>query len=81
MPRQVGVIPEIVAQNLRVAQAVSRVSNVQLAKTVGVSPRTVGKWRRGDIDISIASLEKVALALDRDVAWFLQGHQPDEAAA
>ena len=83
MTGQASVVQTVMARNLRVAQAVAQVSNLQLAKQVGVAPRTIGKWRRAEVEITLTSLERLAHALGRDVAWFLADHadEPAEAAA
>lgn len=75
------VLLERIARNLRVAQAAATISNLELATAVGVSPRTVGKWRSGEIEITIGSLAAVADALSREVEWFLADHEPQAAAA
>lgn len=71
----------MVARNLRVAQAISQVSNLDLAERVGVTHRTVGKWRKAEVDITLGHLAKVASALGRDAAWFLSDHDNEERAA
>jgi transcriptional regulator with XRE-family HTH domain len=78
-----GQLPAIstVARNIRVAQAAAMLSNTDLASRVGVNPRTIGRWRRGDMEITVGALERVALALGREVTWFLTDHEPVESAA
>lgn len=85
MPRQAREVSAssttTVAKNLRIAQAVAQVSNLDLAAAVDVSPRTVGKWRRGEIEITLTSLDRLAGVLGRDVAWFLADHGLEDVAA
>ena len=68
-----------VGENLRVAQAVAGVSNVQIARACGVTEKTVSRWRAG-ADIRWDQLVKIAALLKRDPEWFYVRRELGEAA-
>lgn len=70
-----------VAANLRMAQAAAYLSNRELAHTVGVSERLLGKWRNGTITPSWPKLVALGEALGREAAWFYAEHEPERQAA
>lgn len=69
-----------VAENLRVAQALAKVSNKQLATACGVTEKTVSRWRHGG-EIAWRDVVKVAQTLGREPLWFYTRHEIAEDAA
>jgi transcriptional regulator with XRE-family HTH domain len=69
------------AHNLRTAQAAAGLSNEALATRVGVGLRLLQKWRAGDVEPRYENLHKLAVALDRDVAWFYAPAESGSEAA
>ncbi len=57
--------------------AADNVTNLDLAKAIGVNHRAVGRWRSGQAEITWQNLQKVAEHLQREPAWFYS----DERAA
>ena len=45
-------------------------TNAEISRELGVSPNTVGLWKRLGVWPDISTLERVADALDVEMAWF-----------
>jgi transcriptional regulator with XRE-family HTH domain len=72
-PQTVGVVPELDLQlRLYVARRHARMEQEQLAEALGVSPKTVGRYERGETTPPKHLLMAWALATGVDVNW-LQG--------
>jgi transcriptional regulator with XRE-family HTH domain len=65
------------AQRLKGARKESGLSQERLAEAVGVSGHAVYLFERGKNRPALDTLERIAAATDRDLAWFFQ----DEDAA
>jgi len=62
------------SERLKVAMELSGIKPVQLAAVVGVTPQSVGKWMRGEVeDLMSNHLFSVADATQVDARWLATG--------
>ena len=70
---------------IRTARELADVRAVELARAVGVTPNTIYRWERDEVEPSVSTLEAVAQALGGDLllefacsAQHLEHNPPDE---
>lgn len=54
------------------ARQAAGLTQVQLAEKTGQAPRTIQAWERGERHPRIDGLTRVALVVDRPIAWFYE---------
>jgi len=70
---RLGAAKKAVARRLRFARKTARLSQLGLAKTVGVHGNTIWNWEAGKYKPSKAALQKMAISLNVSVEWLSDG--------
>ena len=69
------------AQRLKEARKQSGLSQEKLAEAIGVSGHAIYLFERGKNRPALDTLERIAQATGRDIAWFFGGDSAGQAAA
>lgn len=68
-------LKRIVGENLRFAREDRQVSRIDLARRIGAYDyRTIGNYEKGRVLPTEGRLIKIAIVLERDLAWFYEPH-------
>lgn len=67
---------KLFATNLRRFRRLAGLTQEALAERAGVHPNYLGSVERGERNISIDNMERLAAALGTDLASFLEGDSP-----
>lgn len=70
-----------VSDNIRLAIEQEKLTVAEVARRIGGHERAVRRWRNGEGAPDIDSLASLAVALDREIGWFYEDHEPEAAAA
>jgi transcriptional regulator with XRE-family HTH domain len=74
--------PARIARNMRLARALTGVSQQRLADQIGAVRTQVVDWESGRRGMpSIRNLERIALALGQTVGWFYDPHDENGGPA
>lgn len=65
-------LESVFAAKIRLAQAQAGLTNPQLARTLEVSERLLGKWRAGENRPSMGNLIRLSRILGKPVSWFFE---------
>ena len=65
-------------KRLSVSMARKNISNVDLAKHIGVHPNTISQYRKDKQDPGLHKVTQIAQVLEEDIAWLIAGQTSDE---
>jgi transcriptional regulator with XRE-family HTH domain len=69
--RKITALGGVLAKNIRIYRAVLNFSQEKLAEASGLKRTYVGSIERGEIDVRLSTLAKIAKGLDIDAAQLL----------
>jgi transcriptional regulator with XRE-family HTH domain len=75
MPDEPTPTPRVVGRNVRRLLSEKKITQVQLARGVEVDPSTIGQYIRGDIDMPVSRLSRIADVLDAKPCHFFLDDQ------
>lgn len=79
--RAIGHLKELVAANITLAIAESGMTLAEIARHLETHEKAVRRWRKGEVTPHQDNLHRLAVLLDRDVAWFYTDHDDNGEAA
>lgn len=71
-------IKETVGRRILVARAEQRMTQVRLAELVGTDQRYISKLEMGAVNVGVETLERVAAALQKPMAYFFLAFEQAE---
>lgn len=79
MTDEIPSTPQVVGRNVARLLSEHSMTQVELARRLGVDPSTVGQYIRGQINMSVATLKQIADILDSRPCHLLLDGEPAAA--
>lgn len=71
-------IQDSFGKRLSVSMARKNISNVDLAKHIGVHPNTISQYRKDKQEPGLHKVTQMAQILEEDIGWLIAGQTSDE---